>query len=84
MKDAPLRIYDYAVTKDWDLEKAAKYHGQIVNIISTMEKMGKPLVIEYVDDNLNVISTFKMKKDEKKFAEYEAKIEKLLKGELPE
>ena len=74
----PLRIFDTSVTMKWDIEKAAEYEGHIINIIRYMEKRGKPLTIEYIDEDLNVIRTLKIKGDEKKFLEYEAKINKLL------
>jgi len=84
VKDTPLKIYDSSVTMKWDFEKAAEYQGHIHNHIRYTEMRGKPLTIEYVDDNLNVVHTSKFKGNEKKFSEYEARINKLLKGELPE
>ena len=80
MKLTPMRVFDYSVTKDWPIEKAAKQEEQIHNIIRFMEMRGKPLIIEYIDDNLNVVSTFKMEGNEKKFMEYETRMEKLLNG----
>ena len=84
MKKSPLRIYDYTVTKDWDIEKAAKYTGDIHNAIRHIEQTGKPYTIEYIDDNLNVVKTLEFKGNEKKSLEYEERINKLMKGELPE
>ena len=84
MKDTPLRIYDRSVTEKWDFEKQAEYTGTIHNIITYAEMRGKPLTIEYIDDNLNVVNTFHYKGDKNKFLEYETKINKLIKGELPE
>ena len=80
MKDTPLRIYTSSVTKDWSIEKAVEYTRTITNIIRCMEKRGKPLTIEYIDENKNVVSTAKFKGDEKKSLEYEAEINKLIKG----
>ena len=82
MKDAPLRIYDHSVTKDWDIEKLATYELNIHHIIRHMEMRGKSFTIEYVDENLNVVNTLEFKGDKKKFMEYEAKIEKLVKGSI--
>tara|TARA_Y100000310_G_scaffold304711_1_gene344143 strand:+ start:324 stop:578 length:255 start_codon:yes stop_codon:yes gene_type:complete len=84
MKDTPLKIYDRSVTGKWDFEKQVEYEINITNIIRFTELRGKPLTIEYIDDNLNVIRTLKFKGNKKKFLEYEAKINKLLKGEIPE
>ena len=81
MKKTPLRIYDSSVTIKWDFEKAAEYTGQIHGIITFMDKTGKPYTIEYIDEDLNVVSTLKIEGDEKKFLEYETKMDKLLKGE---
>ena len=78
MKDTPLKVYDMSVTMKWDIEKAAKYTEDIHNAIRFMEMRGKPLTIEYIDEDLNVIRTFKIKGDEKKFLEYETKMNKLL------
>ena len=83
-KMTPLKIYDRSVTGKWDLKKFVEYHRDINNVIEFTERRGKPLTIEYIDDNLNVVRTLKIKGDEKKFLEYEARINKLLKGELPE
>ena len=84
MKDTPLKIYDSSVTGKWDLKKFVEYHRDINNVIEFTERRGKPLTIEYIDDNLNVIHTSKFKGNKKNFMEYEAILEKLLKGELPE
>ena len=84
MEKSPLRIYDYTVTKDWNIEKAAEYQGNIHKIITHMDKIGKPFTIEYIDENLNVISTLEFKGNEKKFLEYKAAIEKMIKGEQNE
>ena len=62
----------------WDIEKAAEYEGHIHDAIRHTEMIGKPLTIEYIDEDLNVIGTLKIKGDEKKFLEYEAKMKKLL------
>ena len=78
MKDAPLKIYDISVTMKWDIEKAAEYEGHIHNAIRFTEMRGKPLTIEYIDEDLNVLRTLKFKGDEKKFLEYEARLEKLI------
>ena len=78
MKKNPLRILDYSVTKDWDLEKAAEYEKNITDAIRFTEMRGKPLTIEYIDENLNVISTLKFKGNEKKYLEYESKINNLV------
>ena len=80
----PLRIFDTSVTMKWDIEKAAEYEGYIHNAIRFTEMRGKPLTIEYMDDDLNVIRILKIKGDEKKFLAYEARMDKLLKGEIPE
>ena len=77
----PLRIFDHTVTKSWSIKKAAEYQRNITNIIIFMEKRGKPLTIEYIDDDLNVIHTSKFKGNKKNFMEYEAIMKKLLKGE---
>ena len=82
MKNTPLRIYDYTVRKDWNIEKAAEYERNITNVIRSMEKQGKPLTIEYIDDKLNVVKTYKIEGNEKKSMEYETRMEKLLKGDL--
>ena len=76
----PLRIFDMSVRMKWDIEKAAEYEEQIMQILKFMDRTGKPLTIEYIDDDLNVISTSKFKGDEKKALEYEARINKLTKG----
>ena len=76
----PMRIYDFSVTKNWSIEKAAIYERDVTNMIRFMEKRGKPLTIEYIDENKNVVSTAKFKGDEKKSLEYEAEINKLIKG----
>ena len=78
MKDTPLKVYDTSVTMKWDIEKAAEYEGHIHDAIRFTEMRGKPLTIEYIDEDLNVIGTLKIKGDEKKFLEYEAKMKKLL------
>ena len=65
----PLRIFDHTVTKSWSIKKAAEYQRNITNIIIFMEKRGKPLTIEYIDDDLNVVSTLKFKGNEKKYLE---------------
>ena len=78
MKDTPLKVYDTSVTMKWDIEKAAEYEGHIHDAIRHTEMIGKPLTIEYIDEDLNVIGTLKIKGDEKKFLEYEAKMKKLL------
>ena len=78
MKKNPLSILDYSVTKDWDLEKAAEYEKNITDAIRFTEMRGKPLTIEYIDENLNVVKTLEFKGDKKKFLEYEAKMKKLL------
>ena len=58
----------------WDIEKAAEYERNIHDAITFTEMRGKPLTIEYVDDNLNVISTLKIKGDEKKFLDSSIKL----------
>ena len=78
MKDTPLRVYDTSVTMKWDIEKAAEYEGHIHDAIRHTEMIGKPLTIEYIDEDLNVVGTLKFKGDKKKALEYEAKINKLL------
>ena len=78
MKDTPLKVYDTSVTMKWDIEKAAEYEVHIHDAIRFTEMRGKPLTIEYIDEDLNVIGTLKIKGDEKKFLEYEAKMKKLL------
>ena len=81
MKDSkmtPLRIYDFSVTKDWSIEKAAIYERDITNIIRLMEKQGKPLTIEYIDENLNVVRTLKFKGNKEKNLKYEAEINNLV------
>ena len=78
MKDIPLRIYHISVTMKWDIEKAAEYEGNIHNAIRVAEMMGRPLTIEYIDEDLNVLRTLKLEGDEKKFLEYEARLEKLI------
>tara|TARA_Y100000310_G_scaffold192837_1_gene192737 strand:+ start:274 stop:519 length:246 start_codon:yes stop_codon:yes gene_type:complete len=78
MKATPLKIYDMSVKMKWDIEKAAEYERHIHDIIRFTEMRGKPLTIEYVDENLNVISTLKIEGDEKKFLEYEARMNKLI------
>ena len=82
MKNKPLKVYNYNAQKDWDLEKRANYEINITNIIRHMEMRGKSFTIEYVDENLNVVNTLEFKGDKKKFMEYEAKIEKLVKGSI--
>ena len=74
----PLRIYDFSVTKNWSIEKAAIYMRDVTNMIRFMEKRGKPLTIEYIDENKNVVSTTKFKGNKKKALEYEAEINKLI------
>ena len=78
MKDTPLRIYTSSVTMDWSIKKAAIYTRYVTNIIRCMEKRGKPLTIEYIDENENVVSTLKFKENKKKALEYEAEINKLI------
>ena len=78
MKATPLKIYDMSVRMKWDIEKAAEYEKNITDAIRFTEMRGKPLTIEYVDENLNVVSTLKIKGDEKKFLEYEEKMNKFL------
>lgn len=78
MKDATLRIYDMSVTMKWDIDKAAEYEMNIHRIIRHTEMMGKPLTIEYIDEDLNVVSTLKLEGDKKKSLEYESKMKKLL------
>ena len=80
MKGTPLKIYDKSVTGKWDFEKQVEYERNITNIIRFTELRGKPLSIEYIDDNMNVVHTSKYKGDKKKFLEHEARINKLLKG----
>ena len=84
VKNTPLRIYDYSVTKDWNIEKVVEYQRNIHNTITYMDKIGKPFSIEYIDKDLNVVSTVRYKGDKKKFLKQEATIEKMAKGELPE
>ena len=67
-----------SVIMKWDIEKAVEYERNIHNAIRFTEMRGKPLTIEYIDDDLNVIRTLKIKGDEKKFLEYEARINKFL------
>ena len=67
-----------SVIMKWDIEKAVEYERNIHNAIRFSEMRGKPLIIEYIDDDLNVIRTLKIKGDEKKFLEYEARINKFL------
>ena len=78
MKNTPLRIFDSSVYRKWDFEKAARYVGNITNMISFMDEQGKPLTIEYMDENCNVIKTVKSKGDKKKALEYESKRNKFL------
>ena len=79
MKDSTLKIYDARVTRKWDIEKVTEYFKRIHKLIKfTTEVRGKPLTIEYVDENLNVIYTEKIKGDEKKFLEYEARVDELI------
>ena len=78
MKNTPLKLYDMSVRMKWDIEKAAEYEMTIHRIIRHTEMMGKPLTIEYIDEDLNVVGTLNLKGDEKKFLEYEAKMKKLL------
>tara|TARA_Y100000310_G_C20493898_1_gene720581 strand:- start:555 stop:806 length:252 start_codon:yes stop_codon:yes gene_type:complete len=82
MKDIPLKIFDISVISKWDIEKAVEYQRNIDNIIRFAEMKGKPLTIEYMDDDLNIISTLKFKGDEKRFLEHETRMKKLLKGEI--
>ena len=84
MKNTPLKIYDMSVRMKWDIEKAADYEMIIHRVIRHTEMMGKPLTIEYIDEDLNVVGTLKLEGDEKKFMEYEARMNKLLKGEITE
>ena len=82
MKDSkmtPLRIYDFSVTKDWSIKKAAIYERDVTNVIRFMEKRGKPLTIEYIDEYLNVVSTLKYKGNKKKALEYETVMNRTLK-----
>ena len=78
MKDATLRLYDMSVIMKWDIDKAAEYEMNIHRIIRHTEMMGKPLTIEYIDEDLNVVSTLKLEGDKKKSLEYESKMKKLL------
>ena len=78
MKDRPLKLYDMSVRMKWDIEKAAEYEMNIHRIIRHTEMMGKPLTIEYIDEDENVVGTLKLKGDKKKALEYEAKMNKLL------
>jgi len=78
MKDTPLRVYDTSVTMKWDIEKAAEYERHIHDAIRFTEMRGKPLTIEYIDEDENVVGTLKLKGDKKKFLEYETKMKKLL------
>ena len=82
MKNTPLKLYDMSVRMKWDIEKAAEYEMNIHRIIRHTEMMGKPLTIEYIDEDLNVVGTLNLKGDEKKRLEYETRINKLLKGEI--
>jgi hypothetical protein len=79
MKDTPLKLYDMSVRMKWDIEKAAEYEWNIHRIIRHTEMMGKPLTIEYIDEDLNVVGTLKLEGDKKKSLEYESKMKKLLK-----
>jgi len=79
MKDAPLKLYDMSVRMKWDIEKAAEYEMNIHRIIRHTEMMGKPLTIEYIDEDLKVVGTLKLEGDKKKALEYEVKINKLIK-----
>ena len=72
----PLKICDRSVTEKWDFEKQVEYERNIHNIIRFTDMQGKPLTIEYIDDNLNVVSTLKIKGDEKKSLEYQKNIDK--------
>ena len=78
MKNTPLKIYDISVTGKWDLKKFVEYHRDINNVIASVERQGKSLTIEYVDDDLNVIHTAKFKGNKKNFMEHEAIINKFL------
>ena len=78
MKDRPLKLYDMSVRMKWDIEKAADYEMIIHRVIRHTEMMGKPLTIEYIDEDENVVGTLKLKGDKKKALEYEAKMNKLL------
>ena len=78
MKDTPLRLYDISVRMKWDIETAAEYEKNVHDIMRYTEMRGKPLAIEYIDENLNVIKTLKIKGDEKKFLEYEARTNEFL------
>ena len=84
MKNKPLIVYDRSVTENWDFEKRAKYQGDIHDVIRFAEMRGKPFTIEYVDEYLNVINTVEYEGNEAVALEYETRMEKLLKGELPE
>ena len=84
MKNKPLIVYDRSVTEKWDFEKRANYQGDIIDIIRVTEMRGKPFTIEYVDDDLNVINTLEYEGNEAVALEYETRMDKLLKGELPE
>ena len=60
MKDTPLRLYDISVRMKWDIETAAEYEKNVHDIMRYTEMRGKPLAIEYIDENLNVIKTLKI------------------------
>ena len=79
MSIEPLRIYDMSVRMEWDIEKAAEYQKNITNAIRFAEKRGQPLTIEYIDEELNVIKTLKIEGNKKKFLEYEARLERMIK-----
>tara|TARA_R100000664_G_scaffold14422_3_gene22684 strand:+ start:1552 stop:1800 length:249 start_codon:yes stop_codon:yes gene_type:complete len=78
MKDTSLKLYDMSVRMKWDIEKAAEYEWNIHRIIRHTEMIGKPLTIEYIDEDLNVVGTLKLEGDKKKSLEYESKMKKLL------
>ena len=78
MKDTSLKLYDMSVRMKWDIEKAAEYEMNIHRIIRHTELMGKPLTIEYIEEDLNVVGTLKLEGDKKKSLEYESKMKKLL------
>ena len=79
MKNTPLRIFDSSVYHKWHIEKVAEYVGNIDNMIRCMDEQGKPLTIEYMDENLNIIQTVKYKGNKKKALEYESRMNKILK-----
>ena len=74
MKETPLRVLHKSVTKEWDIEKLVNYEATIISAIMAMEEMGKPLTIEYIAENQNVVDTLKMKGNKKKLYEYLKKL----------